>query len=249
MSFFYNTHARVWLLVSMLYACDDGGSGTPAMDTAAAADVNNNGADSDEPTRVDTSSSSDCGFFLCEDITYTPDGCGFFGNAPCDDTSVIDFPEPGSAEYWAQIIPGIWEEKPCVEFNPDDCTVELTVTAPYGEWVEACADASVLIEGNLGALYGLCLHESGSTLSLCKEQTNCSLQAKGTLTEKVIAKGVCATKTDSGDTRTCVRPADCADLALPTCNNAHVEYWMEFCFWHPGDGGCAGGNRSFVKID
>lgn len=74
----------------------------------------------------------------------------------------VSFPEPGTDEYWAEIIPGTWEEKPCVELDPDRCIVSLTIEKPSGAWVSACPTAKLLIYAEGAAISRLCLEPDGS---------------------------------------------------------------------------------------
>ncbi len=198
------------------------------------------------------------------DITPTDDSgdpIDDFGTTGTDDTGdpgdVIDYPEPGSVEYWKAIIPGTWEqtnpdtgEAYCATpESPGTCSPLLEIydfsSGDDAPEESGCpAGTKYLILGELGATGGLCINPD-NTLSACAEglceSWGFHILAAGKLSEKVIIEGTCSQKAD-GMPSTCVRHADCAGVVPDAfCNNMKVEQWIEFCQWTSGDNSCDDG--------
>ena len=224
---------NMFLVCVMIGFSGCGGAGDPASGGVADAVVVNNDssgttdsvgpvADSSVPSDEDTGIASDTSV---ENDTTAGD--------------TVDYPEPGSVEYWVGIIPGVWEEKPCVS---DECMVTLVIDEVVGEGKIQFPDCLYSIT-EIPTIGYLCL-EKDLSLSLCKNDASCSFQATGMLEEKVIAHGTCGGKSDNA--RQCVRSSDCVDLiGASQCVGMQVEYWMNFCTY----GGTVQKNESCMLDD
>ncbi len=168
---------------------------------------------------------------------------------PVDDP--ITYPEPGTVEYWLDIIPGTWRQSPDCKTpeQPSKCETELSVASvdDVPDGTLGCPDSDWIIAGNFGGgVNALCLEDNG-TLSMCKN-LDC-IKADGAIIESVQDEGTCSQKADGMPT-SCVRHSDCADvLPSATCTNMKVEYWIDFCTWSNMQGSCEGGNTySYMRI-
>lgn len=242
------------LTIAILALCLTGCSGGDPADGTTGG---NGSADSGGTTGVhqDVPPVTDPGTPIADPGTSTEDSTDPIGSE--DAVDIIDYPEPGSVEYWLEIIPGTWKQHPkCITIDtPTKCEVEFEIlefTPGSGDdWdplASGClADTQYAIKSDFAGFTLLCLGNTGS-ITLCSNDDDCVYQAEGALSEEILSEGVCSQKAD-GMPEVCVRHSDCASV-LPgaTCTNMNVEYHLKYCAWNLGAGATdceSGGNFSF----
>lgn len=191
----------------------------------------------------------------------TPDTGGDTGSVDTgvdsgDDTSgdtgnPVEWPEPGTVEYWLDIVPGVWEQTDpesgsayCkTRLEPETCEIEIVIEPISDKMKPFCLGADWTLHGDFALVGILCLWADGS-VAKCSTGEQCKAEAVGKLTEDVITNGVCNGKSDDGSTVPCARHADCVVIAPgTTCSGMKTEYWLDVCMWNTdGSSSCNAGS-------
>lgn len=184
------------------------------------------------------------------DGTVNPDGDDGSTDSDVDGSDSLDssdgvdgttYPEPGTVEYWKQIIPGKWEMTPCTSLDTKNCSLELEVIgvellSPVGDVKKICPETAYIVhttnDTSFWTTSALCLNDE-SSVAICnvpgQPDSECFdiffSTISGTLNENVISTGICSGGKADG-VRSCSRQSDCVDLQGSACSNLSVEYWL-----------------------